>query len=474
MPAAYLRIYQDDLSQFPHSWGGKLRLCAGALVNYFRSQASNRWHTITIAQLANILMEFSHELVRVACQELTKLGIIDRQHHRLNPRAWQYRLVRDDVEEPVTARRDIEEPVATCSESDRVGIRIPNDEEYEPVSTCRESKSDWADVRIPKDKEKLESAPVINRRPKRKIDSAGRERYEWEIAVNEPFPAFLQWRAKDYEKQSGSLGATPTANAESEFYNNPQRAARLYQQFLRRAQVVIENEKEQLAAGNTPVLPSEYLQVAPPEPTKIMNDLQTLIDAGAQVQLPSKHPSDRKVVPYQEYQSLVDAEWGKSQTEKLPWKSTYHASNVTESSVIKENLPGAVDSCPGQNSDVLEGSSANIGSEQSAADSSTEVEANQSLSSYMAPVIERIKLKIKLQEQGQGVPTKDLPDCSIEALRKLSGQISLSTAGSPTRETEGPQSTRDANWDAIEKNVAEKERKFFTQQRNVADEEPPF
>ena len=481
MAAIYLRIYEDDLAQLPQEWGGKLRLCAGALVNYFRSQA-NRWHTITIAELTKILMEFSHELVRVACRELTKLGIIDRQHHRLNPRAWQYRLVRDnDIEEPVTTCRESESaPVTTCRESERAGVRISEGKENlgsAPVTTCRESER--AGAGIPEGKENLGSAPVITSRSKRKIESVDRERYEWEIAVGEPFPAFLQWRAKDYEKQSGSLGSAPEANAESEFYNNPQRASRLYQQFLRRAQAVIENEKQQLAAGNIPVLPSEYLQVAPPEPEKIMNDLQTLIDAGAQVQLPSEHPAARKVVPYQEYQSLADAERGKSQRAKLPSKSksAFHASNITTTLGDEGSLPGALDSCPSQNDgDVLErsvvDSSTTTDSGHAAEDAKIEANQSQNFSTYMAPVIERIKLKVKLQEQG--ISTKTLPDCSIETLRKLSsGQTVPKKVGLSVPETKASQS---ANRDAIEKRVASKERRLFTQeQKKLAEEEEyPF
>ena len=51
MTEKHLRAYDKDLALFPHSWGGKLRLCAAALVNYFRNQNQHRWHAITIGEL---------------------------------------------------------------------------------------------------------------------------------------------------------------------------------------------------------------------------------------------------------------------------------------------------------------------------------------------------------------------------------------------------------------------------------------
>lgn len=165
------------------------------------------------------------------------------------------------------------------------------------------------------------SPPVQNKtvkRPppvkKRGPEPEQREKYEWEIAVGEPYPTFLQWRAKHYEKQEGSLASVPLSNAESEFYNNPERASRMFKEFLKRAQAVVENGKQAVAAGNVPVLPSEFLSVADPEPAQVMADLQQLMNAGAQIALPAQHPAQRATVPNREYKSLADAERGRCES----------------------------------------------------------------------------------------------------------------------------------------------------------------
>lgn len=74
-----------------HKIGNSSRLAMATLMNYFRNQKHDRWHSITITGLTKLFANcFSDEVIRVSCQLLTDLGIIKRRRHCLNPRAWQY------------------------------------------------------------------------------------------------------------------------------------------------------------------------------------------------------------------------------------------------------------------------------------------------------------------------------------------------------------------------------------------------
>lgn len=91
----FVILYQDLLNLIPHTATKNTRMCAAALLNYFKNQKV-RWHTITIAQLQEKLLgQYGKDCVAKATALLAEAGLVERQHHRLNPRAWQYKCVCD-------------------------------------------------------------------------------------------------------------------------------------------------------------------------------------------------------------------------------------------------------------------------------------------------------------------------------------------------------------------------------------------
>lgn len=110
----------------------------------------------------------------------------------------------------------------------------------------------------------------------------------WEIAPGEPYPVFLNWRAKTkYEPQGGRWATDAIGNAYSEFYNNRAKTkVAIFPDFLAYMQTVAENANEQQNAGLKAILPS--LLIAKPAPTeenvqRLMSNIQALIDRGSEV-----------------------------------------------------------------------------------------------------------------------------------------------------------------------------------------------
>ena len=92
----FITIRQSNLELFPSDASRNTRLCAAALLEYFKYQFRQRknWFTITIAELRERLLEqFGKDAISKACSLLDELGLVVRRHHRLNPRAWQYKYV---------------------------------------------------------------------------------------------------------------------------------------------------------------------------------------------------------------------------------------------------------------------------------------------------------------------------------------------------------------------------------------------
>ncbi len=92
MASLFVIIRKDFLDLLPGRNSDSVKQCAAALLNFFRNQRQG-WLTINIPQFSEILFEqWGKEAIRKALELLSDEALIERKHHRLNGRAWQYRL----------------------------------------------------------------------------------------------------------------------------------------------------------------------------------------------------------------------------------------------------------------------------------------------------------------------------------------------------------------------------------------------
>lgn len=93
----FIQIREEYLNLIPSSVGKATKSAAAALLNYFNNQREG-WLTFNLNQLCQTLLDqWGRETIRKAAQVLAELGLIERQHHRMNGRAWQYRLPQKEV-----------------------------------------------------------------------------------------------------------------------------------------------------------------------------------------------------------------------------------------------------------------------------------------------------------------------------------------------------------------------------------------
>lgn len=87
----FLVIRADLLELIPNEVGSACRQAASALLNFFKNQRTG-WLTLNLTQLHDTLLkQWGKETVRRAAEVLADCGLIERKHHRMNGRAWQYR-----------------------------------------------------------------------------------------------------------------------------------------------------------------------------------------------------------------------------------------------------------------------------------------------------------------------------------------------------------------------------------------------
>ncbi|MDV2997674.1 MAG: hypothetical protein N4J56_007379 [Chroococcidiopsis sp. SAG 2025] len=84
----------------------------------------------------------------------------------------------------------------------------------------------------------------------------------WEIAPNQPYPYFLQWRALHYKNQGGHWADSPLTNAYSEFYKNRFKTKILWQEFLQFYNLALDNALALEVAGIEVRLPSCLSEVS--------------------------------------------------------------------------------------------------------------------------------------------------------------------------------------------------------------------
>ena len=99
----FIIIRQEHLEAIPATVGRSLRQAAAVLLEYFKNQR-RVWLTFNLPQLYDLLLgQWGRETIRKAAELLSEIGLVERRHHRINGRAWQYRLVE---EKEVTVTQD--------------------------------------------------------------------------------------------------------------------------------------------------------------------------------------------------------------------------------------------------------------------------------------------------------------------------------------------------------------------------------
>jgi len=78
----------------------------------------------------------------------------------------------------------------------------------------------------------------------------------WEIAPQQPYPYFLQWRALHYKNQGGHWANSPQSNAYAEFYKNRFKTNILWQEFLQFYNLALDNALALQSAGIEVKLPT--------------------------------------------------------------------------------------------------------------------------------------------------------------------------------------------------------------------------
>lgn len=141
------------------------------------------------------------------------------------------------------------------------------------------------------------------------LQSLQRQKFVWEVAVGEPYPAFLNWRYQTHYKPQGGRWETGGSKfAYSEFYKDPRATtATLYRDFLDYIHRATENANQLAAAGMDVILPS-VLADRKPAPTEentqqLMHNVQHLVNEhDAKVALPQSvaTPSCRQAITWEE------------------------------------------------------------------------------------------------------------------------------------------------------------------------------
>lgn len=109
-----------------------------------------------------------------------------------------------------------------------------------------------------------------------KSSAAAAELQAWEIAPQQPYPYFLQWRSLHYKNQGGHWANSPQSNAYAEFYKNRFKTNILWQEFLQFYNLALDNALALQGAGITVQLPSCLSEVAPVSERVVVEKAKTV------------------------------------------------------------------------------------------------------------------------------------------------------------------------------------------------------
>ena len=154
-------------------------------------------------------------------------------------------------------------PITTSNTtSNNLSNKQSESKKQEAVVTAESSDASIAKPDIPRPKPKISSEDKSSEAGGVRMDSdtlaasAARATEPWEIAPNQPYPYFLQWRSLHYKNQGGHWANSPQSNAYAEFYRNRFKTAILWQEFLQFYNLALDNALALQTAGIEVKLPT--------------------------------------------------------------------------------------------------------------------------------------------------------------------------------------------------------------------------
>ena len=144
----------------------------------------------------------------------------------------------------------------------------------EAVVTAESSDASIAKPDMPRPKPKISSED--------KSSAAARATEPWEIAPQQPYPYFLQWRSLHYKNQDGHWANSPQSNAYAEFYRNRFKTAILWQEFLQFYNLALDNALALQTAGIEVKLPTCFENRDVGSEQEVVRKAETLVQNTAQ------------------------------------------------------------------------------------------------------------------------------------------------------------------------------------------------
>ncbi|OWY63654.1 hypothetical protein B7486_51880 [cyanobacterium TDX16] len=322
--AHYLKLVEllDSAVEKIDAGRKKVRFCAAKLLEYFRfwcdwvrQHEQRQWYYRKLKQIYDDLMgEHSLHVIRAAIVLLEETGLLGRSsnpngqdkvhRYQVNDELLEQLLQRgqgleyaqpltgyaeegETVEEDIKAGR-ILSPNAlkeNLQDSDR---NLQNSTgESQIVNQNNQSSNNFSVEQSEKKTESAETASVSSTsskanpdlphsKPKIVVRDKSSAVEPWEIAPNQPYPYFLQWRALHYKNQGGHWADSPLTNAYSEFYKNPAKTNILWQEFLQFYNLALDNALALEAAGIEVRLPSCLSAVTSVSPEEVAQKAKTL------------------------------------------------------------------------------------------------------------------------------------------------------------------------------------------------------
>ena len=312
------------LKEFLKIWR-KMQKCKAAILSYFDSKRHYYdWYRATYQQIAEDL-GYCAETISKHMKELVGDGLLLSKPAHWFPKdtANEYQINTEKITEYVDLGQSEKFEVDTRNNS-TASSRNPrtykiNKKNIKKLSLKRETENfsegkedkdklpemkpyPWNEndppVIFPKrsDNSSSKESPKSSDRPKKQTKRKRIEKYIWEEEIDFPNPLFVRWWAnKHYKPQGGRWESGMFAHAQSEFYNNPSKAANaIFPSFIEEMKRVVKT-CEQVQRGNQKAtVPSWFL---PQEEIteEVLRSLRErylgVFEAGAEIRLPANHPS---------------------------------------------------------------------------------------------------------------------------------------------------------------------------------------
>lgn len=331
----FLRIGQDDLDLIPAEYPRNLRMCACALLNFFRNcQHFEGWWPISLDKLRkHLLYQFGRDAISQAAEVLHKHGLVLRKHNRLNKRAWEYKFNVPKRPKPDTTgdSATVVERSATVAEDsttvadysttidiDRSGDRskdhslqerseseLINGEERTKPKPKLKVKSDVGINTPPPEKPKeelLQPEKDIHEGKCSEPPARDSEKYEAALRLLED-RIFLHWweeRVKKTEFGTTQLVMAPSAFVKQTIRNKPDAALDMFEAFQNEMSARVENVNLRQASGGI-VSAEEQEAIATIAPYAHTQITTPALPAAPEAQPVSSAPEGGNADAYREY-----------------------------------------------------------------------------------------------------------------------------------------------------------------------------